>query len=381
MKKLFILFFIFFLVGCSKGGSTGDMLDDAEVALLYLGVEEGAPIEVESMKWFHILADVQEAYVDNVGAEKVDAYAYYIVYKVEGSSTSKYAFVATFEGKVDGYEVFSSLTAMETDYNQTIDELENADEDEDFMLAYIEFKFTSGEVDEEYFSGIEPSQNDIDNAPSIFDDAINLVLDTNTTVTFTVTIEERVYKFTPSETKMYKIYSTGDEDAYLEVYNENKEKIAEVDDVNGFSFSYSATLTSGETYYFLVGDYDGDDEYTIRIEEYVENTNSPFSDYTVILVNQTKNVYLASPASFKVFSFTPTTSGEYQFYSEGTDIDTRVTLYDSEGEYLSSQDDRDYSNNNLNFLIRYTLTAGETYYYEVGCWAGDINFTVTLIKS
>lgn len=382
MKKLLILLFVLFLIGCSKSGSTESMLNDAEVALLHLGVYEDAPIEVESIKYFHITATISEELVDELGVESLDTYAFYIAYKVEGSSTTKYAFVATLDGKIDGHEEFLNLGAFEADYENTLEQLEESKNDTDFLEVYLDFEYSVGEINDEYFSRLEPDQDAIDNAPSIFDDAITLVFNTNTTVTFTSTIEERVYKFIPSETGSYTIFSTNDDDAYVELYDENKIKLDEADDTfDSYSFSLTYTLTEGKTYYFVVGDYDGDDSYTIKIIAGQPVVVDPFDDVIVILLNQTKVATIGSLyGSNVVFSFTPSTSGNYTFYSEGADNiethDSYVNLYNSSKLLLSDDDD---SGTGANFSLTYYLTAGQTYYYEVGAYNNNISFNVTII--
>ena len=78
------------------------------------------------------------------------------------------------------------------------------------------------------------------------------------------------------------------------------------------------------------------------------------------------------------YSFTPTESAVYRIYSSG-DQDTYVTLYDSEGTAIGSDDD---SGEDSNFDQYSYLTAGTTYYYEVRSYryATGIEFNVTLEK-
>ncbi len=88
-----------------------------------------------------------------------------------------------------------------------------------------------------------------------------------------------------------------------------------------------------------------------------------------------------SDGTFEKFSFVPDVTGEYVFYSYNTDFYISVYLYDSEGYRLAS----DYADNG-NFRIRYTLTAGETYYFSISIEAPDgtpngDEYTVVLQKA
>ncbi|MBE6734038.1 MAG: hypothetical protein E7563_01680 [Ruminococcaceae bacterium] len=63
----------------------------------------------------------------------------------------------------------------------------------------------------------------------------------------------------------------------------------------------------------------------------------------------------------RYYSFTPSTSGKYVIYSTGSG-DPMVTLYNSSGNMLSSDDEDGESNN---FRLEYNLTSGTKYYFGV----------------
>ena len=62
-----------------------------------------------------------------------------------------------------------------------------------------------------------------------------------------------------------------------------------------------------------------------------------------------------------VFRFVPEVDGIYRFYSYNNDFDTYGYLLDADMSQLTSDDD---SGESTNFLINYTLTAGQTYYWK-----------------
>ena len=85
----------------------------------------------------------------------------------------------------------------------------------------------------------------------------------------------------------------------------------------------------------------------------VEDTAIPLT------VNAFSTATISNGGDFAYFSFTPTTTGNYVWYSS-TDQDTYGYLYDANENMLSSNDD---SGENTNFKIIYELIAGEKYYF------------------
>ncbi len=86
-------------------------------------------------------------------------------------------------------------------------------------------------------------------------------------------------------------------------------------------------------------------------------------------------VVLSGEDSYCDFYFTPQESGTYVFRSIG-DCDARATLFDSNNNELAEDDD---GYTDLNFLITYELTAGETYRFKAYSWdESDITYYVIL---
>ncbi len=87
-------------------------------------------------------------------------------------------------------------------------------------------------------------------------------------------------------------------------------------------------------------------------------TNAQLMAYTTITVDSTKTATISTAGGYAYFSFTPSTSGTYYFYSEG-DYDTYGYLYNSTcSSYYTSDDD---GGDDCNFCMTYSCTAGTTY--------------------
>ena len=74
------------------------------------------------------------------------------------------------------------------------------------------------------------------------------------------------------------------------------------------------------------------------------------------------------------FSFTPTQSGAYTFYSTGN-LDTLCSLRDQDDYWLDRDDD---SGEGSNFSLTYNLTAGIKYYYDVWFYRDYTQGTTTV---
>ncbi len=80
-----------------------------------------------------------------------------------------------------------------------------------------------------------------------------------------------------------------------------------------------------------------------------------------LALNQTVNAEITEHCRIRAFSFTPTESGEYSFYSD-SERDTYGYLFNDEYEMITYNDDGGYG---TNFLITRELAAGETVYLAV----------------
>ena len=89
------------------------------------------------------------------------------------------------------------------------------------------------------------------------------------------------------------------------------------------------------------------------------------------------SIYIGTGEAFATLRFVPTRSGRYTLTSTGSD-DTQAYLYTVSGTLLAYNDD---GGENTNFLISHDLTAGNTYYFEVGYYSSSMTGTINLTLS
>lgn len=106
---------------------------------------------------------------------------------------------------------------------------------------------------------------------------------------------------------------------------------------------------------------------TVRAENGVSATLSvTVKAIPTIAAGETKTVTFVNGYEEFIFKFVPTVSGYYNFYSV-SDMDMYGNLYDSDYNYITSNDDANITfnpSNNYDFAIQYYMTAGETYFYR-----------------
>lgn len=98
-------------------------------------------------------------------------------------------------------------------------------------------------------------------------------------------------------------------------------------------------------------------------------------------LDETNTVYIPEEDADVVVKFTPTETGDYVIYSDngGDDgnIDPYVDIYDSNGDEVEDDDDH---NGSYNFYCIFEAEAGETYYIELSCYDGDVEYDYTIEK-
>ncbi len=98
-------------------------------------------------------------------------------------------------------------------------------------------------------------------------------------------------------------------------------------------------------------------------------------------LDETNTVYIPKADEAVVVKFTPAESGEYVIISDngGDDenIDPYVDVYDGDGNYVEDDDDH---NGSYNFYCIFEAEAGETYYIELSCYDGDVEYDYTIEK-
>ncbi|MBB3909292.1 S8 family peptidase [Anoxybacteroides rupiense] len=190
---------------------------------------------------------------------------------------------------------------------------------------------------------------------------------------------EKVYKFTPSASGSYKIYtdyyggnsSSGTSDTVLYVYSDYNltNQIGYNDDSNGRVFSeLILNLSAGTSYYIKVKGYNNGSVYAR-----LNITNAPPN---FITMQDNSYVDLSIGANEKkYFKFTAPRTGFYRFYTssyqqDGTISDTVVRLYSDENltNELAYSDDMIES---VFSKVTYELTAGVTYYVSVSAFGSS----------
>ncbi len=185
--------------------------------------------------------------------------------------------------------------------------------------------------------------------------------------------EFTVYKFTPSETAIYELYtgpyggSGPDSDTYLEVFSDAAltNRVAYNDDTANNMFSeITVNLDSGTAYYIKLSDKNSTN--TVRARLTVTSNN--LGGIQVINLNSPVNISLGT-GRCKVFAFTPSGDGLFNlftgFYADlGIANDTYLELYSDAGltDRMAYDDD---SAGNLFSKIQANLEAGTTYYVKV----------------
>ena len=103
-----------------------------------------------------------------------------------------------------------------------------------------------------------------------------------------------------------------------------------------------------------------------------------FAAAPVIALDTETDVSYDGTEQSGAFKFTPESDGDYVFFSTGSS-DTYVTLLDSSGNEISSNDD---GGEGRNFKLRFNATAGETYYLLSRLYnaSNSADFTVKLIE-
>jgi len=87
------------------------------------------------------------------------------------------------------------------------------------------------------------------------------------------------------------------------------------------------------------------------------------SDIQTLTLDDYYRVYTYDAYETNTFQFVPPVDGEYLFYSSVATGDPVIYLYNSNMEYIDSNDD---SGGNLQFRLTVSLTAGQTYYLVCG---------------
>lgn len=206
-------------------------------------------------------------------------------------------------------------------------------------------------------------------------------LDEEYSVSINSTNNQQWFTFTPNESGIYYLYS----ESMLNPYGELRIKENDVfeflnsnddnyyDDVvhsvsdNLYDFCIVYYLEEGVTYYLGTRLSGGPDNGDFIVKVSKNNpytiTNSVVGNPENISLNETKNVSIEEAGAVQWFTFTPSATGTYYFYSKGEE-DSVAGLYsfNSDNETYNQMVWDDDNGENLNFNLAMNLNANQVYY-------------------
>lgn len=186
-------------------------------------------------------------------------------------------------------------------------------------------------------------------------------------------------------------------DPILTVYNSQGSQLATNDDYSGLNSRVQFNVTAGQVYYIKAAAYSTTTgAYTVNVTQPTGGTTTGGDDHgntaataTVFTLNSsntgTKAGVIEKSGDLDFFRFNATKNGTITFTTQATgSLDTFLTVYNSTGQVVTSNDD--YSG--LNSRVRFAVTAGQSYYVRVsgyststGGYNLNASMAVTLSKS
>ena len=187
--------------------------------------------------------------------------------------------------------------------------------------------------------------------------------------TATVNIENEddiaYLRFIPDSDMRITFYSASYLDTYASLYDEYFNQLTYDDDGGeNLNFKLVYHVEAGKAYYFGVSCWDTG-SFSVTLAG---------ASITEIRFGETAMVNIEDEDDIVYLKYVPNRNMKITFYST-SDLDTYVTLYDEDFDECADNDD---SGENLNFKLDYSVEAGRTYYFGVGCWDGASSFSVTL---
>lgn len=242
--------------------------------------------------------------------------------------------------------------------------------------------------------------------------ATSLTLERIQSVTIDSAGGKQWFTFTPQESGTYYFYSLNSNqdgessDPYGALYKKDssgKYVCMDQDDdhyyndwtsLRGLDFCINIDLEANTTYYLCASLYDENATGTYDIKVSVTDptvlTETAMGEVTPITTDTSYNVSLESLDDEQWFTFTPSQSGTYYFYSEST-IDTYGSLYqiiDGEYTYLNSNDNyygqlHNVIKNSNDFCFSHHLEQGVTYYLRatLSDYYDETNFVIKVSQN
>lgn len=172
------------------------------------------------------------------------------------------------------------------------------------------------------------------------------------------------FKFTPAQTGVYTIESSGNTNVYGYLYNSTQNYVNGNDDGGiGRNFYFVSTLNAGETYYLNVRHYYAQNTgpYSFKVSAVSDDHGNEFGTATSIQAGTETQGRIDYAVDWDLFKFTTTDEGIYVFESTGS-TDTFGQLYSNSGYTISSGSG---ISSDPNFFISSRLNANTVYYLKV----------------
>lgn len=213
----------------------------------------------------------------------------------------------------------------------------------------------------------------------MYQDPIEVAAESEYTVKTSRSMNVAIFSFTPAESRVYFLSSSGNYDTKITVEDANRDFI-DSDDDGGYQYNFNLPiyLTANQTYFFVVSTvyrgYAAEFDFIVSREQVADGSSFglafPITGATsfTVTTSQSRKVY---------YEFIPQVSGTYTITSTGG-LDTTVALYSSTYAQITFDDD---TGAGLNFSITRTFSAGTTYYLAFSLYGTSSgSFTVNLSK-
>jgi len=196
----------------------------------------------------------------------------------------------------------------------------------------------------------------------VFENATSIKAGTHRLSAIDVEGDLDCYRITPSRDGNYRVYTSGETDTLIDLFNSEYNLISSSDDdvsgINGNNADISVCLYKNRTYYVRV-----QHAYEDGVGQYVlgyEFTDDDNEEDIPLVHNQKQRGYIDYQRDEDVYVFIPTTTDEYTFSTTGNN-DMFAILCDSNGLISFDRD----SGIGDNCSITETLISGQEYYFIV----------------
>ena len=189
---------------------------------------------------------------------------------------------------------------------------------------------------------------------------------------------EEWYSVRTTEPCFLIVDTAGDFDTYLEAYDSSNNLISEDDD-SGIDSNARLEIyaESGRTYLFKISGYDSSDRGPYRILASMDpvspetDRNTDRSRAVALSLGEANPIIFRTPGESRWYRYEKSPAGSTLVVRTRGSLDTNLTLYDSNGNVIDSDDD---SGDNYNALVAESDHSG-TIYIEVKTYKGRMGRT------